>query len=194
MENSKNYSYLVKFVSDYLKMGNEASQHIQEFRKLIRDHLHPSEKDIDLDNTPIHLDKIDHLLHPKIQEILTNNFVIRQQQHQVFFDISNCIFMMTEEFPDITQLEMQKFLIDNKLPIYLIPVVPSMTNLFKIIEEKKEFLWGNKTDCEYQLSVIVTPNKQYLKEEIVKYGFDTLEEITDEYLLKSGFISLDYTE
>jgi hypothetical protein len=64
-------------------------------------------------------------------------------------------------------------------------------SIYRAIEDKKEFTWGNKIDCEYQLSVIVTPNKKYLKEEIVKYGFDTLEEITDEYLLKSGFISLN---
>ena len=190
MEDSENYTNLVKYVSEYLSMGQEAYQYIQDFKKLIRDHLDPSEKDIDLDNTPIHLDEIDHHLHPQIQEILTNNFAVRQQQYQVFFEISNCLFKMTKEFPDMTQLEMQKILIDRKLPIYLIPVAPSMTNLFKVVEDKKEFTWGNKTDCEYQLSVLVTPNKKYIKEEIVKYGFDTLDEITDEYLNKSGFISL----
>ena len=66
MEDSENYTNLVKYVSEYLSMGQEAYQYIQDFKKLIREHLDPSEKDIDLDNTPIHLDEIDHHLHPQI--------------------------------------------------------------------------------------------------------------------------------
>jgi hypothetical protein len=39
------------------------------------------------------------------------------------------------------------------------------------------------------LSVILTPNKKYLKEVLLKYGFDSLNEI-EEYLEETGFVSI----
>ena len=112
---SKNYIDLCELISEFLKIVEKSRQYIQEFRKLIRDHLDPSEKDIDLDNTPIYLDEIDHHLHPRIQEILTNNFGANQEKNQVFIQICECLLKLTNEFPDISQVEMQKVLINNKL-------------------------------------------------------------------------------
>ena len=63
-----------------------------------------------------------------------------------------------------------------------------MTNQFKTYENQK-FVWGQNNQ-EYQLSIILTSNKKYLKETITKYGFENLDEI-DEYLPKSGFIILE---
>jgi hypothetical protein len=50
------------------------------------------------------------------------------------------------------------------------------------------YVWGNKK-TKYQLSVILTPNKKYLKEVLLKYGFDSLNEI-EEYLEETGFVSI----
>ena len=186
---SQVYTELINYVKQYLELGEKSYQTIQDFKKLIKDHLDPSEKDIDLDNTPIHLDEIDHHLHPQIQEILTNNFGIRQQQYQIFGLINETIFKLSKEYPNISQLEMQTYFIEHKIPIYLIPVIPSMTNQFQNYDTNQEFIWGN-TKQEYQLSIILTPNKKYLKETITKYGFDSLYEITNEYINKAGFINI----
>ncbi len=188
MNTSDIYKSLLSKVDQYSELADQASNSLNQFKKLILDHLDPSEKDIDLDNTPIYLDEIDHHLHPQIQEHLTNNFVIKQQQYQVFEEINQLLFKLINEFPDITQLEIQKHFIQNKIPIYLIPVIPSMTNQFKTYENQK-FVWGQHNQ-EYQLSIILTSNKKYLKETITKYGFENLDEI-DEYLPKSGFITLE---
>lgn len=188
MNTSDIYNNLLSKVDQYSELADQASNSLNQFKKLILDHLDPSEKDIDLDNTPIYLDEIDHHLHPQIQEHLTNNFVIKQQQYQVFEEINQLLFKLTNQFPDITQLEIQKHFIQNKIPIYLIPVIPSMTNQFKTYD-KQVFQWG-KNNQEYQLSIILTSNKKYLKETITKYGFENLDEI-EEYLSKSGFIILE---
>jgi hypothetical protein len=182
------YNILINNIKNYLEMATQASNTISQFKKLLIDHLDPSEKDIDIDNVPIYLDEIDHHLHPQIQEYLTNNFVIKQQQYQIFEEINQNLFKLITEFPNFTQIEIQKYFIENKIPIYLIPVVPSMTNKFKKYDNQK-FIWGDK-EQEYQLSIIITPNKKYLKETIVTYGFDYLEEI-DQYLHKAGFIILE---
>ncbi len=182
------YNDFILNIKSYLEMAEQASKTISQFKKLLIDHLDPAEKDIDIDNVPIYLDDIDHHLHPQIQEYLTNNFAIKQQQYQVFAQINENLLKLTKEFPNISQLEMQKYFIEHKIPIYIIPVVPSMTNKFKIYDNQK-FIWGDK-EQEYQLSIILTPNKNYLKETIVKYGFDYLEEI-DQYLPKAGFIILE---
>jgi hypothetical protein len=136
---------------------------------------------IDLDNTPIYLDEIDHHLHPQIQEILTNNFGIKQQQHQVFTEITEIIYKLAKHF---TQIEIQKYFIENKMPIYLIP------NIIQDKKDKKEkkendFMWGEDKQ-KYQLAIIITPNPKYLIETISKYGFDSLDE-TETYLNQSGF-------
>jgi hypothetical protein len=173
---------LTHFTNKYMELCDESCKTIGEFRKLIFDHLDPSEKDVvDLDNTPIYLDEIDHHLHPQIQEILTNNFGIKQQQHQVFTEITEIIYKLAKHF---TQIEIQKYFIENKMPIYLIP------NIIQDKKDKKDkkendFMWGEDKQ-KYQLAIIITPNPKYLIETISKYGFDSLDE-TETYLNQSGF-------
>jgi hypothetical protein len=190
---SSTYHELVNAIKEHLEIGSEAHMAIQKFKKLIQDHLDPSCKDIDLENTPIYLDEIDHHLHPQIQEILTDNFALRQKQHQIFGTIHEYIYKLSHDNPDITQQEFQLNFIKNKLPVYLIPVVPSysVSNLeldyAKLSEQS--FVWGNKPR-KYQLSIILTPNQKFLKEALLKYGFDDLEDI-EQYINQSGFISID---
>ena len=169
---------LTQITHKYMELCDASCNTIAEFRKLILDHLDPSEKDvIDLDNTPIYLDEIDHHLHPQIQEILTNNFGIKQEQNQVFTQITELIYKLAKYF---TQTEIQKYFIEHKMPIYLIP---NINKKDKSLEEK--FMWGEDMQ-KYQLAIIITPNPKYLIETISKYGFDTLEE-TEKYLNQSGF-------
>jgi hypothetical protein len=192
LSSSSTYNELVNAIKQHLEIGSEAHLAIQKFKKLIQDHLDPSCKDIDLENTPIYLDEIDHHLHPQIQEILTDNFALRQKQHQVFETIHEYIFKLSSEYPEMSQSDFQIKLKENKLPLYLIPVVPSHTvsnlelDYAKLSEQK--FIWGNK-EQKYQMSIILTPNKKFLKEGLLKYGFDSLEDI-EPYLNMSGFISI----
>ena len=187
------YQELVNAIKQHLEIGSEAHLSIQKFKKLIQDHLDPSCKDMDLENTPIYLDEIDHHLHPQIQEILTDNFALRQKQQQIFDTIHEYIYKLSHDNPEITQSEFQLNFIKNKLPVYLIPVVPSysVSNLeldyAKLSEQK--FVWGNKSQ-KYQLSIILTPNQKFLKEALLKYGFDDLED-TEQYINQAGFISID---
>jgi hypothetical protein len=187
------YQELVIAIKQHLEIGSEAHMAIQKFKKLIQDHLDPSCKDIDLENTPIYLDEIDHHLHPQIQEILTDNFALRQKQHQVFGTIHEYIYKLSHDNPEIKQSDLQLNFIQNKLPVYLIPVVPSysVSNLeldyAKLSEQT--FVWGNEPQ-KYQLSIILTPNQKFLKEALLKYGFDSLEDI-EPYINQSGFISIE---
>ncbi len=185
---SSTYNELIDAVKQHLEIGSDAHMTIQKFKKLIQDHLDPSCKDIDLENTPIHLDEIDHHLHPQIQEILTDNFALRQKQYQLFGTINELLFKLVNQFPEITQKELQEHFKENKLSIYMIPVVPSHTVNVLNYSKDQQYVWGNKP-MKYQLAVIVTPNKKYLKEAILKYGFDSLEEMC-EYLEDAGFISI----
>jgi hypothetical protein len=193
LSTSSTYQELVNAIKEHLEIGSEAHMTIQKFKKLIQDHLDPSCKDIDLDNTPIYLDEIDHHLHPQIQEILTDNFALRQKQHQIFGTIHEYIYKLSNDNPDITQQDFQLNFIKNKLPVYLIPVVPSysVSNLELDYAKLSEqiFVWGNKPQ-KYQLSIIVTPNQKFLKEALLKYGFDDLEDV-EQYINQSGFISID---
>ena len=185
---SLTYLQLLDTIKIHLETGDEAYLCIQKFKKLIKDHLDPSCKDIDLDNTPIHLDEIDHHLHPQIQEILTDNFALRQKQHQTFGVISELLFKLSKEFPQISQIDIQEHFKENKIPLYIIPVVPSQTMTLMKYEGKQSFMWGLQIQ-EYQLSIILTQNKKMLKETLLKYGFDTFDEIT-QYINKCGFINI----
>jgi hypothetical protein len=185
---SNTYNNLIDLIKEHLEICDKAHMAIQKFKKLIFDHLDPSCKDIDLENTPIHLDEIDHHLHPQIQEILTDNFALRQKQYQLFGTINELLFKLVNQFPEITQKELQEHFKENKLSLYMIPVVPSHTVNVLNYSKDQQYVWGNKP-MKYQLAVIVTPNKKYLKEAILKYGFDSLEEMS-EYLEDAGFISI----
>lgn len=185
---SRTYLELFDTIKIHLETGDEAYSSIQKFKKLIKDHLDPSCLDMDLDNTPIHLDEIDHHLHPQIQEILTDNFALRQKQHQTFGVISELLFKLSKEFPEISQMDIQKHFNDNKIPLYIIPVVPSQTMTMMKYEGKQSFMWGSQVQ-KYQLSIILTQNKKILKETLLKYGFDSFDEIT-EYINKCGFINI----
>jgi hypothetical protein len=190
---SSTYNELIDAVKQHLEIGSEAHMAIQKFKKLIKDHLDPSCKDIDLDNTPIYLDEIDHHLHPQIQEILTDNFALRQKQHQVFGTIHEFIYKLAKDFPAFSQLDFQNHFIENKIPIYLIPIVPSNTisnlELDYVKASEQKFIWGDK-EQKYQLSIILTPNKKFLKEALLKYGFDSIEDI-EPYINNAGFISIE---
>ena len=185
---SNTYTHLIDLIKEHLDTSDQAHMAIQKFKKLIYDHLDPSCKDIDLENTPIHLDEIDHHLHPQIQEILTDNFALRQKQYQIFGNINELLFKLINEFPEITQHEIQNHFKENNIPIYLVPVVPSHTMNSLEYSKNQIYVWGNKK-TKYQLSVILTPNKKYLKEVLLKYGFDSLNEI-EEYLEETGFVSI----
>ena len=194
---SRTYLELFDTIKIHLETGDEAYSSIQKFKKLIKDHLDPSCLDMDLDNTPIHLDEIDHHLHPQIQEILTDNFALRQKQHQTFGVISELLFKLSKEFPEISQMDIQKHFNDNKIPLYIIPVVPSQTMTMMKYEGKQSFMWGSQVQ-KYQLSIILTQNKKIIqqnksskssKETLLKYGFDSFDEIT-EYINKCGFINI----
>ena len=185
---SNTYTHLIALVKEHLDTSDQAHMAIQKFKKLIYDHLDTSCKDIDLENTPIHLDEIDHHLHPQIQEILTDNFALRQKQYQIFGTINELLFKLVNEFPEITQQEIQNHFKENNIPIYLVPVIPSHTMNQMVYSKNQIYVWGNK-EKKYQLSIILTPNKKYLKETLLKYGFDSLNEI-EEYLEDAGFISI----
>jgi hypothetical protein len=185
---SNTYTHLIDLIKEHLDTSDQAHMAIQKFKKLIYDHLDPSCKDIDLENTPIHLDEIDHHLHPQIQEILTDNFALRQKQYQIFGNINELLFKLINEFPEITQHEIQNHFKENNIPIYLVPVVPSHTMNSLEYSKNQIYVWGNKK-TKYQLSVILTPNKKYLNEVLLKYGFDSLNEI-EEYLEETGFVSI----
>ena len=185
---SLTYLQLLDTIKIHLETNDESYLCIQKFKKLIKDHLDPSCLDMDLDNTPIHLDEIDHHLHPQIQEILTDNFALRQKQHQTFGVISELLFKLSKEFPEISQTDIQKHFKENKIPLYIIPVVPSQTMTMMKYEGKQSFMWGSQVQ-EFQLSIILTQNKKMLKETLLKYGFDTFDEIT-EYINKCGFINI----
>ncbi len=185
---SNTYTHLIDLIKEHLDTSDQAHMAIQKFKKLIYDHLDPSCKDIDLENTPIHLDEIDHHLHPQIQEILTDNFALRQKQYQIFGNINELLFKLINEFPEITQHAIQNHFKENNIPIYLVPVVPSHTMNGLEYSKNQIYVWGNKK-TKYQLSVILTPNKKYLKEVLLKYGFDSLNEI-EEYLEETGFVSI----
>ena len=118
---SLTYLQLLDTIKIHLETGDEAYLSIQKFKKLIKDHLDPSCTDIDLDNTPIHLDEIDHHLHPQIQEILTDNFALRQKQHQTFGVISELLFKLSKEFSEISQIDIQKHFKENKIPHFNFP-------------------------------------------------------------------------
>ena len=178
---------LLTLINNHVETGKKAYECIQQFKKLIVDHLDPSCRDIDIMNTPIHLDEIDHHLHPQIQEILTNNFALRQQKHQIFEEIVSMIYSISKENEDLTQLELQNYFIKNNIPVYLIPVVPSMTFMKFGADENHSFIWG-KQKKNYKLSVAITPYKKYLNEILEQYGFGTFEE-TLEYVNLCGFVS-----
>ena len=185
---SLTYLQLIDTIKIQLETGDEAYLSIQKFKKLIKDHLDPSCHDIDLDNTPIHLDEIDHHLHPQIQEILTDNFALRQKLHQTFGVISELLFKLSKEFPKISQMDIQEHFKENKIPLYIIPVVPSQTMTLMKYEGKQNFMWGSQIQ-EYQLSIVLTQNKKMLKETLLKYGFDTFDEIK-QHINKCGFINI----
>jgi hypothetical protein len=178
---------LLTLINHHVETAKKAYECIQQFKKLIVDHLDPSCRDIDILNTPIHLDEIDHHLHPQIQEILTNNFALRQQKQQTFEEIVSMIYSISKQNEDLTQLELQNYFIKKNLPVYLIPVVPSMTFMKFGNNENHSFIWGNQKK-NYKLSVAITPYKKYLNEILEQYGFGTFEE-TLEYVNLCGFVS-----
>jgi hypothetical protein len=49
-------------------------------------------------------------------------------------------------------------------------------------------MWGNKQQ-KYKLAIILTPNKKYRTEALLKYGFDSIEEI-EPYLEMAGFVTV----
>ena len=188
MESSNTYNQFIDMVKQHLEIGDDAHIAIQKFKKLIKDHLDPSCVDMDLENTPIYLSEIDHHLHPQIQENLTDYFALRQKQHRVFGHVTELIFKLSSEFSEMSQTQFQKHLIDNKIPVYLVPVVPSQTTINIEHDDTQKYVWGNK-EQKYKLSVILTPNKKYRTEALLKYGFDSIEEI-EPYLEMTGFVTL----
>ncbi len=186
---SESYILLISIINEHLGLIRESQNTIASFKKLIKDHLDPSCKDIDLDTTPIHLDEIDHELHPQIQEILTNNFVLRQKQLGTFEKINELIYKFIINFPNISASQLQEHFKQNEIPLYLIPVVPSMTSKNININEPHQYKWGSETK-KYKIAIIITPLKKYLKESLEYYGFESLDEIK-EYINDCGFISID---
>ena len=188
IESSITYNQFVDTVKQHLEIGDDAHMAIQKFKKLIKDHLDPSCVDMDLETTPIYLSEIDHHLHPQIQEHLTDYFALRQKQHQVFGHVTELIFKLSSEFSEMTQTQFQKHLIDNKIPVYLVPVVPSQTTINLEQDDTQIYMWGKKQQ-KYKLAVILTPNKKYRTEALLKYGFDSIEEI-EPYLEMAGFVTV----
>jgi hypothetical protein len=188
MKSSITYNQFVDTVKQHLEIAGDAHMAIQKFKKLIKDHLDPSCVDMDLENTPIYLSEIDHHLHPQIQEHLTDYFALRQKQHQVFGHVTELIFKLSSEFSEMTQTQFQKHLIDNKIPVYLVPVVPSQTTINLEHDDMQTYMWGNKQQ-KYKLAIILTPNKKYRTEALLKYGFDSIEEI-EPYLEMAGFVTV----
>ncbi len=189
INNSESYISLISIINDHLALIKESQYNIASFKKLIKDHLDPSCKDIDLDTTPIHLDEIDHELHPQIQEILTNNFVLRQKQLGTFEKINELLYKFVINFPNITASELQAHFYEKDIPLYLIPVIPSMTSKNINIDEPHQYKWGMEIK-KYKIAIIITPLKKYLKESLEYYGFESLDEIK-EYINDCGFISID---
>ncbi len=187
IDNIDGINQLLTLINHHVETGKKAYECVQQFKKLIVDHLDPSCRDIDIMNTPIHLDEIDHHLHPQIQEILTNNFALRQQNQQIFEEIVSMIYTISKENHNLTQLELQNYFIKKNVPVYLIPVVPSMTFMKFGNEENHSFIWG-KQKKDYKLSIAITPYKKYLIEILEQYGFGTFEE-TLEYINLCGFVS-----
>ncbi len=187
IDNINGINQLLELINQHIETGKKAYDCVQEFKKLIIDHLDPSCRDIDIMTTPIYLDEIDHHLHPQIQEILTNNFALRQQNQQTFEEIVSMIYKISQENEKLTQLELQNYFKSKNIPIYLIPVVPSMTFIKFQHDDDHSFMWG-KNKKDYKLSVAITPYKKYLNETLDQYGFRTYEE-TLEYLNLCGFVS-----
>ena len=186
---SSSYFELESIINEYLAISKETQQNIASLKKLIKDHLHPSCKDLDLDTTPIHLDEIDHELHPQIQEILTNNFALRQKQMGSFEKINELLFKFINVFPNLSASNLQEHFSQKDIPIYLIPVVPSMTSKNINVDEPHQYKWGLEIK-KYKIAIIITPLKKYLKDSLEYYGFESLDEIK-EYINDCGFISID---
>ncbi len=186
---SEEYLALSSAIEEHLSLIKESHDTVASFKKLIKDHLDPSCKDIDLDTTPIHLDEIDHELHPRIQEILTNNFVLRQKQMGTFEKINELLYKFINIFYDLSANELQEHFIKENIPVYLIPVIPSMTSKNINVDEPHKYKWGIY-EKKYKMAIIITPMKKYLKESLDYYGFESLTEIK-EYINDCGFVSID---
>lgn len=186
---SSTYFELESIINEYLAISKETQENIASLKKLIKDHLHPSCTDLDLDTTPIHLDEIDHELHQPIQEILTNNFALRQKQMGSFEKINEILFKFINQFPNLSASNLQEHFSQKDIPIYLIPVVPSMTSKNINVDEPHQYKWGLEIK-KYKIAIIITPLKKYLKESLEYYGFESLDEIK-EYINDCGFISID---
>jgi len=181
MDKSVNYTNLMNKLKEYLETCDLTFLSVQKFKKLIQNHLDEPSKNIKLEDASIYLDEIDHRLHPEIQSILTNNFALKQQQYQLFNQISEILFNIHRELPEINQKDIQRYFLDNKIPIYLIPVYNNNSSN----SSNYSYIWGN-TEKIYPISIVITPNSKYLLEILNKYGYDTIEETFDK-LDEAGF-------